>query len=215
MAFIKTYKKYLKVLALIWIICLVGFILAYLFLIGPQNELKKNIENKLVQGKQEYKRAQIAARYETQALINEEIGVLQNKLEEFVLDYKSAEDLTFDISKIANECSLSSFSVQSNNIDTISESSDPNNIFEKRIQVSFISGFQEFAVFLNTLERHKPVLFVHNFMLSKQNNSNTNYQVTLDLAALIRKQETTGINDENTTHIVGLSGNEKTSYLNN
>ena len=72
----------------------------------------------------------------------------------------------------------------------IAESSDPNNIFEKRMIVSFIGEFKEFALFLNTLERHKPVFFINEFVLSRQNGNDMNYQVTLDVTALVRKQNT-------------------------
>lgn len=204
MAFIKTYKKYLKVSALILFICLAAFVLMYFLLIGPQNETQRNIETRLNQCKQEYNLAKIASKEENQVLIREEIGNLKNRLNDFVLDNKNAADLTFDISQIANECSLSSFNIQSSDVEGISESSDPNNVFEKSIKVSFMAGFEDFAFFLNTLERHKPVLFVNKFMLSRQNNSNTNYQVTVDLAALVCKQalET---QEENVERVIGFN----------
>ncbi len=204
MAFIKTYKKYLKVSALILIVCLAAFVLLYFLLISPQNETQRNIETRLMQCKQEYNLAKIASKEENQALIREEIGNLKNRLSNFVLDNKNAADLTFDISQIANECELSSFSIQSSDVERISESSDPNNVFQKSIKVSFIAGFEDFAYFLNTLERHKPVLFVNKFMLSRQNNSNANYQVTVDLAALVCKQ-TLETQEENVERVIGFN----------
>ena len=203
MAFVKN-KKYLKVCALIWVVCLAAFALSYFLLISPQNIAIKSLENKIVQGEQDYKRAQIAAKYETQDRINQEIESLRNKLDTFVLDNQKAADLTFDISQIANDCLLSSFNVQSNDIEMISESSDPNNIFEKQIKINFIAEFEEFAVFLNTLERHKPVLFVDKFMLSQKNNSEKDYQVTVDLTALVQKQ-TSVSQQENIEKVVGFN----------
>ncbi len=204
MAFIKTYKKYLKVSALILIVCMAAFVLLYLLLIGPQNDTQRDIETRLMQCKQEYNLAKIASKEENQALIREEIGNLKSRLNDFVLDNKNASDLTFDISQIANECALSSFSIQSSDVERISESSDPNNVFEKSIKVSFIAEFEDFAYFLNTLERHKPVLFVNKFMLSRQNNSNANYQVTVDLAALVCKQ-TLETQEENVERVIGFN----------
>jgi hypothetical protein len=202
MVLTKTYKKYLKVSALIWTVCLAAFVLFYLFIFSPQNKTHKDIEKKIIQGKQEYEQAQRAAKSEIQASMNEEIGLLQNKLENFVLDSKSAADLTFDISQMAKECSLSSFNVQSSDMQ-VAASSEPNSIFEKHIKVSFVAGFNEFAVFLNSLERHKPVLFVNEFILSRQNNDKTTYQVILDLAALVQKPPAK-IQDKNTERMVGL-----------
>jgi len=204
MAFIKTYKKYLKISALILIVCMAAFGLLYFLLIGPQNENQRNIETRLMQCKQEYSLAKIASKEENQALIREEIGNLKNKLNNFVLDNKNEADLTFDISQIANECELSSFSIQSSDVERNSESSEPNNVFEKSIKVSFMAGFEDFAIFLNTLERHKPVLFVNKFMLSRQNNSNANYQVTVDLAALVCKQ-TLESHEENVERVIGFN----------
>jgi hypothetical protein len=197
-----TYKIYLKVSALIWTVCLIAFVLFYLFIFNPQNKAHKDIEKKIIQSKEEYEQAQKAAKYETQAGMNEEIGLLQNKLENFVLDSKSAADLTFDISQMAKECSLSSFNVQSSDMQA-PVSSEPNSIFEKHITVSFVAGFNEFAVFLNSLERHKPVLFVNEFILSRQNDDKTAYQVILDLAALVQKQPAK-IQDKNAERMVGL-----------
>ena len=191
MALFRKYKNYFKISGLILAVSLFAFAIVYFLIINPQNKLKKDIKSKLIQSNQDYELAQIAASAKTQELINQEVEVLQNRLQDFVLDYKSAADLTFDISQIADECSISSFSVQSNDMQKSSTTSDPNNIIEKRIKVSFISGFQEFASFLNSIERHQPVLFIHEFMISRHNNShNTNtFQVSLELAALVQKQD--------------------------
>ena len=203
MAFVKTYKKYLKVSALIWAACLVVFVLSYFLLIGPQVENQKNLERRFAESKQEYELAQIASRSDTQAKINEEIEALVNRFEEFVIDYKDAEDLTFDISQIADECQVSSFSVQVNDTQKMAGESDPNNIIEKHFRVSFISEFEEFALFLNSLERHEPVLFVNKFMISQNNQNREEYQVALDLAALVQKQPTAKL-EENAGLVAGL-----------
>jgi len=189
MALLRKYKNYFKISGLILIVSLIAFALVFFFIINPKIKLKKDIVNKLNQSKQEYEMAQLAASPKTQANINEEVGVLQDRLNDFVLDYKSAADLTFDISQIASECSVSSFSVQSSDMQMIPSVSDPNNIFEKRIKVSFMAGFPEFAAFLNSLERHEPVLFINEFVLSRHNKDKTIFQVSLELAALVQKQE--------------------------
>ncbi|MBN1974827.1 MAG: type II secretion system protein M [Sedimentisphaerales bacterium] len=189
MVLITTYKKYLKVSAVVWLICLVVFVLAYLFVMSPQNKKREDAEKELVNLQQEYKMAQKAAQEETKARLNEEIELLQKKLNSFVLDNKSAADLTFDLGKIADESKITSFNVQSYDAQNSSVSADPNNIFEKHIKVSFVAGFQEFALFLNTLERHQPVLFINEFMLSSQNKDKATFQVILDVASFVQKQQ--------------------------
>lgn len=202
MTLIKKYKKYFMSTALIWTFCLITFVLAYIFAMGPRYQTRKKIERELAESRQDYESAQQASKEETIVRLNDEIELLQNKLDSFVLDLKSAQDLTFDISRIAGESKVSSFNIKSDDMRASSASADPNNIFEKRITVSFIAGFREFAVFLNSLERHQPVLFIDAFTLSRQNNDNTTYQVSLDIAALVRKQQTAKKANDNIETIV-------------
>ena len=69
--------------------------------------------------------------------------------------------------------------------------SDSNSIDESCIDISFVSGFNQFAAFVNNLERHRPVFFVHTFKITRSNQDKSVYQVTLDVRALVRKQQET------------------------
>ena len=205
MNIIKKYKKYLKISGVIWAVCLALFVLSWFLVMSPEYEKTKKIERDLVESQQDYELAQQAAQEETKTRLNEEIELLENKLDVFVLNFKSAADLNFDISRIAEESKVTSFNIESNDMRAAAASADPNNIFEKNVKVSFIAGFREFAVFLNSLERHQPVLFVKEFALSRQNNSKETYQVTLDIAALVQKQQVTKNTDEEAKQIVGAA----------
>ena len=71
--------------------------------------------------------------------------------------------------------------------------SDANSINESPINISFVSGFNQFASFVNSLERHRPVILVHEFKLDRSNQDKSAYQITLDVRALVRKQQETEI----------------------
>ncbi len=200
MALIKKYNKYLKTTALIWGVFLIAFALVYYFVIYPSYEARKKAEKQLAESREEYEHALKVNQEDTKARMIEELQVLQNKLDVFALDFKSAADLTFDISRIAGESKVSSFNIQSDSIK--SASADPNNIFEKHIKVSFAGGFRELAEFINNLERHQPVLFINDFKLSRQEKDKSSYQVALDIAALIRKPQVAKTNDGNAEKIV-------------
>jgi hypothetical protein len=205
MAIIKKYKKYLRISALMWGICLAAFAMVYFSVIGPSYEQKRKLEKELDESRRDYELALKAGREDTKARLDEEIKSLQDKLDIFVLDYKSAADLTFDISRIAGESKISSFDIQKDDIKASSAFTDPNNLFEKHVKVSFTAGFREFAEFLNTLERHQPVLFINDFKLSRQNKDNGGYQVSLDIAALVRKAQVAESGDRNVEKIVGAN----------
>lgn len=202
-AFIKSYKKYLTRAAIVWAACLVLFVLAYLFVLGPQKNSRRNLENKLDEKKQEYEMAQIAAREQTKARLNEEIEGMRGTLKDFVVDLEDSPNLTFDIGQIANEEKVSSFSVKNKNKQILSDIPDCNCISESHIDIGFIAGFDQFATFVNALERHQPVLFVNEFSIARSSKNESAYQVTLDVAAFVNKQQDREIADQSSAPTIG------------
>ena len=196
MVFVKKHKKYLIVSGMVWAVCLVLFIIAYLLVISPQSKQKKQIEGELDKCTQKFEFAQKAAQEETRNRLHAEIELLQDKVKNFVVDSKGAEDLTFEISQIASENKVRSFSVESKDVRAASGITDSNNISESHIRVSFTAGFNEFAGFLNSLERHRPVLFVSEFSLIRAKKEDLTYHVTMDVAAFVRRKQVSKVIDK-------------------
>jgi hypothetical protein len=194
--FIKIYRKYLTRTAIAWAACLVLFILAYILVLGPQKSGRKRLESTLAEKKELYELAQRATQEQTKIRLNEQIESLRNTLKDFVVDKEDSANLTFDIGRIANEEDVSSFSIKNKDRQGISEIPDCNNICENHIDISFIAGFNQFAIFVNALERHQPVLFVNELTISRSNKGQSAYQVSLDIAAFVRKQQEREIADQ-------------------
>jgi len=187
--FIKIYRIYLIRTAIAWAVCLVLFVLACIFILGPQKSNRKRIENTLAEKKQQYEFAQKAAQEQTKIRLNEQIANLQNTIKDFVVDFEDSANLTFDIGRIANEEKVASFSIKHNDKQSVSDIPDCNSICENHIDISFIAGFNQFATFVNALERHQPVLFVNEFTISRSRKGQSTYQVSLDVAAFVKKQQ--------------------------
>ncbi len=188
MTFLKTHKKYLTTSGVIWAACFAGFLLAYIVVLGPQKNHEKRIENKLNESKQMYESALRAAQKETKIRSNEQIEPLQSRLQDFVIDFEDSANLTFDISQIANEKNVASFSIKSKDGRGLSTIPEAKYISENHIVISFIGGFNQFATFLNALERHRPVLFVDKFSITRSGQDDSAYQVSLNVAAFVKKQ---------------------------
>ena len=195
-AFIKIYRKYLTRTAIAWAACLVLFILAYILILGPQKSSRKHLESTLAEKKELHEFAQKATKEETIIQLNEQIDGLQDTLKDFVVDLEDSANLTFDIGRIANEENVSSFSIKHNDKQGVSEIPDCTSICENHIDISFIAGFNQFATFVNALERHQPVLFVNEFTISSSNKGESTYQVSLDIAAFVKKQQEREIADQ-------------------
>ncbi len=178
---------------LIWAACFVIFLLAYMLVLGPQKNYEKSIENKLAERKQVYESALRAARKETKIRLTEQIERLQSRLQDFVIDFEDSANLTFDISQIANEKNVASFSIKSKDGRGPSTITEAKYIRENLIVISFIGGFNQFATFLNALERHRPVLFVDKFSITRSGQDDSGYQVSLDVATVVKKQQLEGL----------------------
>lgn len=203
MLFMKTYKKYLIMAGLIWAACFVVFLMLYIFVLGPQKNTQKSIESRLAEKQQVYKSALRAAHKETQIRLNEQIESLQDRLKNFVVDFEDSANLTFEISQIANEKEVASFSIEGENNRGILGATDRKYISESQIVISFIGGFNQFATFLNALERHRPVLLVDKFTIARSGREGSGYQISLNVTSFVRKQQDNETADKKTAKVYG------------
>lgn len=189
MFFMKTYRKHFTIVGSIWAGCLILFVCAYMVALGPQQKMKEQVENHLAETKRLYDSAMNADQEETKARSNEEIETLRNRLKDFVVDFEDTANLTFDISQIANEKKVDSFSIRTQEKGRLSAVLDLKYIQETHINLSFSGDFNQFATFLNALERHKPVFFVDNFKIIRSQQNGSKHKVNMSLAVFVLKQQ--------------------------
>jgi len=182
--------------AIVWAACVVLFLVAYFILLNPQIKSKMNLQNTLTEKKQLYKSAQKATDGQTKIRLNEEIEGLRDTLKDFIVDQEDSANLTFDIGRIASKEYLSLFSIKNKEKRGVLEIPDCNSIYENHIDISFIAGFNQFATFVNALERHQPVLFVNEFSIARSTKDDSVYKVTLDIATFVKKQQEKEIADQ-------------------
>jgi len=185
------YKKYLTKVALIWAGCFVLLFFVHMLMLAPQGKSKKQIKKQLVEKQQIYESLLKATREETKIQLNEQIERLRHDLGNFVIDFEDSANLTFDISQIANEKEVASFSIKTQEKKKRRDSTIPDYeyISEDHIDVSFTSGFNQFAALLNALERNRPVVFVDRFTIARSKEGNSGHQVNMDVSVIVRKRQ--------------------------
>jgi predicted RNA-binding protein Jag len=189
---------------LIWVACFVAFLLVYIFVLGPQKNNKKRIDSKLAEKKQVYESALRVAQKETKNQLNEQIELLQNRLKDFVADFEDSANLTFEISQIADEKKIASFNIKGKENRVLSGKPDTKYISENHIVISFIGGFNQFATFLNALERHRPALLVDKFTITHSGQDDSAFRVNLNVAAFVRKQQEEKTTDKRLDQVYGM-----------
>jgi hypothetical protein len=159
-----------------------------MFALIPQSKSKKNIENELAERKQQYESVLKTNKEETKIQLEEEIEQLRNKLKYFVIDFEDSANLTFDISRIAREQQIGSFNIKDRGKAGISKIPDCDYIGENYIDISFAGQFNQFVVFLNTLERYQPVIFVDEFSVTRSGSwEERGNRANLSVAVFVRK----------------------------
>ena len=189
MSFIKTYRKHFTTVGLIWAGCLILFVFAYIIVFAPQRKSKKQVQNQLAETQRMYDSAINATKEETKIRLKEEIENLQAKLKDFVIEFEESANLTFDISQLANEKKVDSFSIKDQENRRGFAGAELEHLRENHINISFEGGFNQFAAFLNALERHRPVVFVDNFRITRSRQEDKGNKVDMKLAVLVRKRQ--------------------------
>lgn len=189
------YGKYFTKMAAIWAGCFVLFLIIYMLVLVPQKNTKQELEQKLREKKRIHNLAIEMAKKENKIKLNEELEDLREKLNAVVVDFENATNLTFDISRIANDKEVSSFSIETERArDRKDKKSKNKYIFESNYDVSFLADdFNQFATMLNTLERHKPAIFVDTFTIKRSGpggSDDSKHRVKMDLTILIREKKT-------------------------
>jgi Tfp pilus assembly protein PilO len=185
----RVHKKYLTTTALVWAGCLVLFIFAYMLILKPQKRSEDKMQRQLAEKKQEYQTMLASSTESAKIRLKKELEEDRNKLRKFVTDAEGSANLTFDISKIANETRVSSFSIKSKDSREAMDIPQCEHIAENRIDISFNSNFNQFASFLNSLERHSPVVFVDWFKIRRGSSSEIENDINMGLSVFVEKRQ--------------------------
>ena len=97
--------------------------------------------------------------------------------------------MTFDISQIANEKKIASFSIKTKDDRRGPAIPKYTYISENHIDVSFTAGFNQFAAFLNALERHRPVIFIDRFEITRSEQDSSGHEASMRLSVFVRKRQ--------------------------
>jgi hypothetical protein len=186
------YGKYLKIGIIFWAVCFILLLIAYLFILAPQERIRRITDRKLNDTKNLAQSAEEAAEEKNKERLTELITDSEKELKRFVVDPENEAKLTLDISRISNEVKLNAFNSNfaGGNEATRGATRTDNfkHIAPRQITVTFNSSFNKFAFFLNTLERREPVVFVDTFSITRSAENDSNNEVSMKLAFLVGKK---------------------------
>ncbi len=185
------YGKYLKIGIAFWLVCFVVLFFSYLLVLAPQEKISLMTDKKLEDTRNIAQAAREAAQEKNKTKLIELLTGSGNELKEFVIDKEKAESLPLDIGRISGDIRLNEFSSNYTSGDQTTRTDNYKHITQRQISVNFNSSFNKFAVFLNTLERRRPVIFIDTFSITRATESDSGHKVDMKLAVLVAKNTET------------------------
>jgi hypothetical protein len=188
-------KKYLKAAGVLWTACLAAFLLAYFLVLVPQAQTRDELDAELATKDKALADAREYAARQAKGLPEKEIDDLQRRFGDFVFDPEGSGDLTFTINQIATDRQIpSSVNI---NVGDRKGSGKPDfaHIAESTVDISFTAGFNQFLNLTNALERHRPVVFVDTFAITRSRKADARHPVSMKLAVLLAQDENPGSSD--------------------
>jgi hypothetical protein len=176
---------------LFWAVCFIVLFFSYLVVLAPQEKLRRMTDGKLAETNRLAQSAREAAEERNKNKLLEQISDSGDRLKDFVVEQENAANLTFDIGRISSEIKLNSFSSIFTGGEGTLKTDTYKHINVRQISVNFNSSFNKFAIFLNALERNRPVVFVDTFSIARSTESDSGHKVEMKLAVLVEKDAKT------------------------
>ncbi len=183
----KVRNKYACIIIAAWVPCIALGVAFYLYALEPKMQQVRALEMELTDARRLYSRAVEAARPENQLRLAQEAQKLNDRVGDFVLRPETAPDLAFEIAELASTTEVESFTMKPQDRDGLEAVPNCEKVGERLINVAFTSYFHQFATLLNALERHRPVLFVETFAITRPRRETEKPRIDMQLAVLVEK----------------------------
>jgi len=155
----------------------------------PANAEIDRLEKQIADNEEKILAVQKASGAENQSDISHQLLILKRKLDEFALEDHYADNLTFQISEAANKLKVKNFSTTTWPLKSGKTDGTEVKVYQGSIRAQFEASFEQFSVFINTLERHNPTVFVDTFSISATDDEKPECPVNMELNYYIFKNQ--------------------------
>ena len=190
------HKKFLMIWALVWGTSLLLLAIIYVFLMTPQKKQLEILHGELAEKEQQHSTSEIADSAKTRTQLRRETTQLSEKLVEYVVGRDDLSKVTFSVKKIASEIGLREYKSKRKTSLPYVPIANCNHIGSMNVNLNFNSTFNEFARFINILERHKPIIFIETFSVEQPSGNKTELQINTMFSTFVRMPFTEDIKSE-------------------
>ncbi len=182
----KASEKHLIVkVAVIWGLCAFAVMAFYLGVVFPAQRSAQEVSRCLDEMTRRYEEAGEFVRSRCLEEMRRQVVLLRAELEKYLVSSDAARDSTSRISQIAQRAGIKGYSTRYRNSSSVAELDNCLHVGASWVNISWKGDFEQFARLVNELERHRPVVFVDGFLISRSDKAGPGCQIELSLIILV------------------------------
>lgn len=158
----------------------------------PQHHKLMQLHQRYREIKQEASLAQKAASEQTHQELEQQVSKADAQLNAFTIPSDQVGSLVFGIGRMAGQLNLAGFSSKSVNVQATEKTDTKMLISEAWLSVAFQGSYEQFARFMNQLERNHPAVFVEKIGIQRNNKGVPACTFQMDLSILISAGQESG-----------------------
>lgn len=175
------------ILAVCIMVCVVVFVLV------PQRKAIGVVEERIREVEQALVKPKTNGHSSDVSKLKQELSSASATLSRYVISAGQASDLAVDIDNIANQAGVKDLRSTNRMQHSYGPINECRHVREGRIQIDFKSSFSQFAKFINSLERNKPVIFVDSFKIKRSDTDSNRHDVDMVLTFFVGQDSLTDI----------------------
>lgn len=179
------FSRYTTTLIIAWASCLILFGVGYAFFYSPQKMMLGRLQNQCRESQDQLDKGRLAANTETRKKLQEQCSQKKRLIAGFSTESDTESELVFEVGQIATELNLSGFSSKHLELKGHSTVGKSKMIKEAWLDVECSATFQQFARFVNQLERNSPVVFVEELFFRRKPKKEKGHDIKLQLSFLL------------------------------
>ncbi|MHC4524296.1 MAG: hypothetical protein ACYTEU_01055 [Planctomycetota bacterium] len=179
--------RYRIVTLSVWAVSVIVLGAGYFLFYLPQKTELAQLQNQCSESQMELERAQLAGQDQTKEKMQRRCQEADRLISDFSTEHDKTTELVFEVGQIANDLRLAEFSSKNEKKRDQSTIEKSKTLDEGWLNVKFFATFDQFAQFMNQLERHCPVVFIEEVSFRRGTSSGKGHEVSLQLSFLAEK----------------------------
>ena len=172
-------KKYWICVAALWVPWLILCVLTYLFVLEPLAQKYKTVHTQFASSNDLVSVARLASLEDTKQRQQAQLDELQAWIDSYCATEAQQDQVIFEISRLANAFALADYAGKTKQNVWGTGEDEEVKIQRVWMTITFKAPFQQFAAFVNAMERNCPAVFIESARIEKSQDRANQHRAKL------------------------------------